>query len=152
MLGYFKENWMKKRSYLSIILIALIGITAGYSQDYSKKLEKAAQLHKNYSFSEAAQIYKDILQGRPDPTLATQADSALNMDLHSRAIACENGENLLKFGSSPVLVAKKTFPLTFFDCITLLQRLRMKYVRFCRSMTAVVNRHLKSPAVCTVKG
>ena len=105
---------MKKRSYLSIILIALIGITAGYSQDYSKKLEKAAQLHKNYSFSEAAQIYKDILQGRPDPTLATQADSALNMDLHSRAIACENGENLLKFGSSPVLVAKKTFPLHTF--------------------------------------
>ena len=105
---------MKKRSCLSIILIALIGITAGYSQDYSKKLEKAAQLHKNYSFSEAAQIYKDLLQGRPDSTLATQADSALNMDLRSRAIACENGENLLKFGSSPVLVAKKTFPLSTF--------------------------------------
>ena len=105
---------MKKRSCLSIILIALIGITAGYSQDYSKKLEKAAQLHKNYSFSEAAQIYKDLLQGRPDSTLATQADSALNLDLHSRAIACENGESLLKFGTSPILVAKKAFPLHSF--------------------------------------
>lgn len=105
---------MKKRSCLSIILIALIGITAGFSQDYSKKLEKAAQLHKSYSFSEAAQIYKGILQDRPDSTLTTQADSAFNMDLRSRAIACENGENLLKFGSSPVLVAKNTFPLHSF--------------------------------------
>lgn len=105
---------MKKRSCLSIIIIALTGFTPGWSQDYSKKLEKAAQLHKNYCFSEAAAIYKGILQDRPDSTLATQADSALNMDIHSRAIACENGENLLKFGSSPVLVAKKTFPLHTF--------------------------------------
>lgn len=96
------------------MLIALIGITAGFSQDYSKKLEKAAQLHKNYSFSEAAEIYRSILQSRPDPTLATSADSALNMDLRSWAIACENGKNLLKFGSSPVLAAKKSFPLHSF--------------------------------------
>ena len=105
---------MKKRSCLSIILIAFIGITAGYSKDYSKKLEKAAQLHKNYSFSEAAEIYKGILQSRPDSTLATQADSALNMNLHSMAIACENGKNLLQFGSSPVLVAKRHFHYTHF--------------------------------------
>ena len=105
---------MKKRSCLSIILIALTEITAGWSQDYSKKLEKAAQLHKNYSFSEAAAIYRGILQGRPDSTLSTQADSALNLDLHSRAIACENGESLLKFGTSPILVAKKAFPLHSF--------------------------------------
>jgi hypothetical protein len=105
---------MKKRSCLSIMLIALAGFTAGYSQDYSKKLEKAAQLHKNYSFTEAAQIYRSVLQSRPDSTLATEADSTLNMELHSMAIACENGENLLKFGSSPVLVAKKSFPLNTF--------------------------------------
>ena len=103
MLRFFKGIWMKKRSCLSVMLIALAGFTAGYSQDYSKKLEKAAQLHKNYSFTEAAQIYRSVLQSRPDSTLATEADSTLNMELHSMAIACENGENLLKFGSSPVL-------------------------------------------------
>ncbi len=105
---------MKKHSCLSIIIIALIGITAGYSQNYNQKLEQAAQYHKNYSFLEAAQIYRSILESRPDSTIVTPADSALNAELNSNLIASENGTNLLKYGLSPKLAAKKTFPLNSF--------------------------------------
>ena len=105
---------MKKRSCLSIILIALISITAGHAQDLEKKLDQAAQHHKNYRFSEAVQIYRTILESRPDSTLATAADSALNASIWSSLTASENGTNLLKYGLSPQLVTKKVFQLDIF--------------------------------------
>ena len=101
---------MKKRSCLSIILIALFSAVTAYPQDYSAQLKKAAELHKNYNFTEAISIYRSILDQRPDSTLTTEADSLYNMDIESRMITSENGSNMLMFASYPDVMAKQAFP------------------------------------------
>ena len=101
---------MKGLRYLSIIIIALAIVQAGYPQENKELLKKAAQLHKNYKFSEAIEIYSSILQQRPDSTLATEADSLYNMEVQSLMITSENGSNMLRFASSPEVVAKRAFP------------------------------------------
>lgn len=105
---------MKKHICLSIIFIALAGVQALYSQNAVTKLKNAEEHHKNYRFTEAAQIFRTFLESRPDSTLTSQADSALNAEVRMKLTASENGSNLLKFGSSPQLVTKKLFPMNTF--------------------------------------
>lgn len=101
---------MKRHTFLAIILIALLSPATPYAQDNSALLKQAAQLHKSYSFSKAIEIYSSILQQRPDSTLKTEADSLYNMEIASRLITSENGSSMLKFASSPAIVAKQVFP------------------------------------------
>lgn len=101
---------MKRHSCLSIILIAFFCTTAAYSQDNSALLKQAAGCHNKYNFSKAIEIYRSILQQRPDSTLKTEADTLYNMDIASRLITSENGSNMLRFASSPEKVAKQVFP------------------------------------------
>lgn len=101
---------MKKRSCLSIILIALFSAVTAYPQENTALLKQAAELHKNYSFTKAISIYRSILEQRPDSTLRTEADSLYNMDVESRLITSENGSNMLLFASQPAAVAKQAFP------------------------------------------
>ena len=105
---------MKKHICLSVIFIALAGVTALYSQNTNAKLKSADEHHKNYRFTEAAEIFRSFLESRPDSTLASQADSALNAEVRMKLTASENGSSLLKFGSSPQLVTKKVFPINAF--------------------------------------
>lgn len=106
---------MKKRICLYIISIALGSFTATYAQESSAKLKTAAELHKNYRFSEAAEIYRTFLAGRPDSTLTDESELNLNAEIQIQLLACENGKNLLKYGLSPKLALKKKFPArTFF--------------------------------------
>lgn len=101
---------MKRHRCLSIILIAISSITAAYSQENPAQLKEAAALHNKYSFSKAIEIYRGILEQRPDSTLKTEADTLYNMDIASRLITSENGSNMLRFASSPESVAKQVFP------------------------------------------
>ena len=101
---------MKKRSCLSIIIIALFSAVTAYSQQNTALLKQADELHRNYSFSQAIEIYRSILDQRPDSTLTTEADSLYNMEVKSRLITSENGSNMLLFASSPSIVAKQVFP------------------------------------------
>lgn len=94
--------------------MALAGVTALYSQNANAKLKNAEEHHKNYRFTEAAEIFRNFLDSRPDSTITTQADSALNAEIRMKLTASENGSNLLKFGSSPQLVTKKVFPTNSF--------------------------------------
>ena len=94
--------------------MALAGVTALYSQNANAKLKNAEEHHKNYRFTEAAVIFRNFLDSRPDSTITTQADSALNAEIRMKLTASENGSNLLKFGSSPQLVTKKVFPINSF--------------------------------------
>ena len=101
---------MKKRSCLSIIIIALFSAVTAYSQQNAALLKQADELHRNYSFEKAIEIYRSILDQRPDSTLTTEADSLYNMNVKSRLITSENGSNMLLFASSPAVVAKQVFP------------------------------------------
>lgn len=101
---------MKRHRCLSIILIAVSSITAAYSQENPEQLKEAAALHNKYRFSKAIEIYRGILDQRPDSTLKTEADTLYNMDIASRLITSENGSNMLRFASSPESVAKQVFP------------------------------------------
>ena len=105
---------MKKHICLSVIFIALAGLQALYSQNAAAKLKTAEEHHKNYRFTEAAQIFRTFLESRPDSTLTSQADSALNAEVRMKLTASENGSSLLKFGSSPQLITKKVFPTNTF--------------------------------------
>ena len=105
---------MKKHICLSFIFIALASAQALYSQNAAAKLKSAEEHHKNYRFNEAAEIFRSFLESRPDSTLTTQTDSALNADVRIKLTASENGSNLLKFGSSPQLITKKVFPINDF--------------------------------------
>lgn len=100
---------MKKRSCLFIILIALSALGRTYSQELPRKLEEAAAHHKGYRFSQAIEIYRGILEQRPDSTLKTEADSLQNMEIQKSLIASENGMNMLLFSSTPAPVTKKVF-------------------------------------------
>ena len=108
---------MKKRSCLSIIIIALFSAVTAYSQQNTALLKQADELHRNYSFSQAIEIYRSILDQRPDSTLTTEADSLYNMEVKSRLITSENGSNMLLFASSPSIVAKQVFPAENFPNI-----------------------------------
>lgn len=101
---------MKKRSCLSIILIALFSAVTAYTQDNSAKLKQAAEFHKNYNFANAIEIYESILRQRPDSTLTTEADSLYNMNIERLLITSENGSSMLMFASDPIVVAKRVFP------------------------------------------
>ncbi len=101
---------MKKRSCLSIIIIALFSAVSAYSQQNAALLKQADELHRNYNFTKAIEIYATILGQRPDSTCTTEADSLYNMEVKSRLIASENGSNMLLFASSPTVVAKQVFP------------------------------------------
>lgn len=101
---------MKKRRCLSIIVIAVLGTITAYSQNNSALVKQAADFHKNYNFTKAISIYESILKQRPDSTLMNETDSLYNMDIESRLITSENGSNLLRFASSPQVVAKQVFP------------------------------------------
>ena len=101
---------MKKRSCLSIIIIALFSAVTAYSQQNTALLKQADELHSKYNFAKAIEIYRSILEQRPDSTLTTEADSLYNMEVKSRLITSENGSNMLLFASSPTVVAKQVFP------------------------------------------
>ena len=105
---------MKKHICISIIFATLAGLQALYSQNIPAKLKTAEEHHKNYRFTEAAQIFRSFLESRPDSAITTQADSALNAEVRMKLTASENGSNLLKFGCSPQLVTKKVFPTNTF--------------------------------------
>ena len=101
---------MNRHTFLAIMLIALFTPFAAYPQDNSLQLKQALQLHREYKFSQAIDIYRSILEQRPDSTLKTESDSAYNMSIASRLITSENGSNMLRFASSPSTVAKRVFP------------------------------------------
>ncbi len=101
---------MNRHTFLAIISIALFSCVAAYPQDNSTLLKEAARRHKEYKFSKAVDIYRSILEQRPDSTLRTEADSAYNMNIASHLITSENGSSMLQFASSPVTVAKRVFP------------------------------------------
>ena len=101
---------MKKRRCLSIIIIALFSAVTAYSQQNAALLKQAEELHRNYNFTKAIEIYRSILAQRPDSTLTTEADSLYNTEVKSRLITSENGSNMLQFASSPEIVAKQVFP------------------------------------------
>ena len=101
---------MNRHTFLAIISIALLSSFSAYPQENSALLKQAAQLHKEYKFSKAIEIYRSILEQRPDSTLSTEADSAYNMSVASHLITSENGSSMLRFASSPATVAKRVFP------------------------------------------
>ena len=105
---------MKKHICLSIIFIALAGVQALYSQNMETKLKTAREHHSNYRFEEAAQIFRNILESRPDSTLTSKEDSTLNAEIRSCLTASENGISLLKYGSSPQLHSKNKFQTATF--------------------------------------
>ena len=105
---------MKKHIYISIILTAFLGVVTAYGQDWSQQLKEAQKLHMKYQFDKAIGICNKILAQRPDSTLATEADSLYNMEIHKLAIAGENGRNMLQFASTPQLVGKQKYPATNF--------------------------------------
>ena len=86
---------MNRHTFLAIMLIALFTPFAAYPQDNSLQLKQALQLHREYKFSQAIDIYRSILEQRPDSTLKTESDSAYNMSIASRLITSENGSNML---------------------------------------------------------
>ena len=105
---------MKKHVYISIILTAFLGVVTAYGQDWSQQLKEAQKLHMKYQFDKAIGICNKILAQRPDSTLATEADSLYNMEIHKLAIAGENGRNMLQFASNPQLVRKQKYPAANF--------------------------------------
>ena len=105
---------MKKHIYISIILTAFLGVVTAYGQDWSQQLKEAQKLHMKYQFDKAIGICNKILAQRPDSTLATEADSLYNMEIHKLAIAGENGRNMLQFASNPQLVRKQKYPAAYF--------------------------------------
>ena len=105
---------MKKRTCISIILTAVLGVFAAYGQDYSQQLQEARKLHLKYQFDKALGIYNTILAQRPDSTLTTEADSLYNMEIQKLAVTSENGRNMLQFASSPQLVRKQKYPAANF--------------------------------------
>ncbi len=105
---------MKKHVYISIILTAFLGVVTAYGQDWSQQLKEAQKLHMKYQFDKAIGICNKILAQRPDSTLATEADSLYNMEIHKLAIASENGRNMLQFASNPQLVRKQKYPAANF--------------------------------------
>lgn len=105
---------MKKHVYISIILTAFLGVVTAYGQDWAQQLKEAQKLHMKYQFDKAIGICNKILAQRPDSTLATEADSLYNMEIHKLAIAGENGRNMLQFASTPQLVGKQKYPAANF--------------------------------------
>ena len=105
---------MKKHVFISIILTAFLGIVTAYGQDWSQQLKEAQKLHMKYQFDKAIGICNKILAQRPDSTLATEADSLYNMEIHKLAIASENGRNMLQFASTPQLMGKQKYPAANF--------------------------------------
>lgn len=101
---------MKRYTCLAIISIAIFCSITAYPQENSVLLKQAAQMHKEYKFSNAIGIYNSILSQRPDSTLKTEADTIYNMQIASHLITSENGSNMLRFASSPSLVTKRVFP------------------------------------------
>lgn len=100
---------MKRFRSLFIILIALSAYGKAYPQEIPQKLKEADALHKNYKFNRAMEIFRNILEQRPDSTLTTEADSLYNMDIQRRLITSENGKNMLLFASTPVPIMKQVF-------------------------------------------
>lgn len=105
---------MKKHVFISIILTAFLGVVTAYGQDWSQQLKEAQKLHMKYQFDKAIGICNKILAQRPDSTLATEADSLYNMEIHKLAIASENGRNMLQFASTPQLMGKQKYPAANF--------------------------------------
>ena len=66
---------MNRHTFLAIMLIALFTPFAASPQDNSLQLKQALQLHREYKFSQAIDIYRSILEQRPDSTLKTESDS-----------------------------------------------------------------------------
>ena len=101
---------MKKRRCLSIIIIALFSAVTAYSQQNAALLKQADELHRKYNFTKAIEIYRSILEKMPDPAHATESDSLYITKVTDCLVTSENGSNMLKFASSPVVVAKQVFP------------------------------------------
>lgn len=95
---------MKKFISLTIIICALllpaekaVGQTA--EESALRNEQRADSLYRSYEFSRAAKIYSQMAQ------TATGEDKNR---LELKAIACQNGEAMLHYVSTPVVVARKT--------------------------------------------
>jgi len=69
-------------------------------------MERADSYQKEYRFTEAAELNRQILE--------TITDTILKFRTEQRIIACENGENFMHYASRPVVSAKKNVPVADF--------------------------------------
>lgn len=94
---------MKKTISLTILLLGLLAVcntsAAQTMSDGAKKNEqKADSLYRRYEFARAAAIYSQM---------AKTADAQDKNRLELKAIACQNGEAMLHYVSSPTIVTRK---------------------------------------------
>ncbi len=69
-------------------------------------IKAADSLSANYSFAEAKTLYTGVIR--------SSTDSLEIASIEAKIIQCENGINLLKYSSSPIVIANKKFPLDSF--------------------------------------
>jgi len=87
---------------ISFIITALPLVMKGQED----LLEKAGSYQREYRFTEAADLYREIL--------GTVTDTVLKLRIEQRILVCENGGNFMHYASRPVVSARKNVPANDF--------------------------------------
>ena len=91
--------------YIAAVAAACFSLVPMQAQTAEEQLNAARQMHCNYDFDGALDIYESLLQN---------ADSALAATLQPLMLQSENGLNMLNFATNPTVVAAKEVPAADF--------------------------------------
>ena len=100
------------------VMTAMMALVSGimvkaYAQDSVREvLDKSESLRKEYRFSEAAQICEKALEERT--MVPENIDSLAMARIEESLIMARNGENMLRYCSTPKVVAKRLYPIDEF--------------------------------------
>lgn len=96
---------MNGNKYFILLMILAFLPSVSFSQS-EKLILKADSLHHEYEFKAAAKLYSSVIK--------SSRDSAIIRKAQEKLLLSENGLNLLKFTSTPIVLANRKFGLDDF--------------------------------------
>lgn len=89
---------MKKLISLLIILTFILLLSPAHSQNKQDDFSHALKLKKEYNFKKALDILETLLENN--------TDSLYRIKIYKEIAECENGLNMLQFGTNPTVISK----------------------------------------------